>query len=442
MQTQRLHEVDPELVNALESEISRQQDAIELIASENFTSAAVMEAQGSVMTNKYAEGYPGKRYYGGCEFVDVAENLAIERAKRVFGAEHANVQPHSGSQANMAVYMALLKPGEKLLGMSIDAGGHLSHGTKVNFSGKLYETHTYGVNAESERIDLDEVQAIAETVRPKAIVVGASAYPRVLDFKGFQQVARSVGALLVADIAHVAGLVAAGLHPDPVPYCDVVTTTTHKTMRGPRGGIILCKEEYAKKIDSAVFPGMQGGPLMHAVAGKAVALKEALSQSFHDYQFQILENAKAMARELKRRGYRLVTDGTDNHLMLVDLRAQEITGKDASDTLHKAGITVNKNGIPNDPLPPTKASGIRLGSPAMTTRGMHEAEMEEIVAILDEAIQNRDDDAALAKLADRSLALTRRFPLYGSMSRAYAPDDAECADCRKRREDAEGSPVA
>jgi len=424
MQMQRLQDVDPEVRQAIDDEIGRQQDSIELIASENYTSAAVMEAQGSVMTNKYAEGYPGKRYYGGCEFVDVAEDLAIERAKRIFGADHANVQPHSGSQANMAVYMALMKPGDRLLGMDIDHGGHLSHGTKVNFSGKLYETHTYGVAEADERIDLNEVEAVARRVRPQVIVVGGSAYPRVLDFKGFHQIAKAVDAYLVADIAHIAGLVAAGLHPDPVPYCDVVTTTTHKTMRGPRGGIILCKAEFAKKINSAVFPGMQGGPLMHAVAGKAVALKEALAKSFHDYQFQILENAKVMARELVKRGYRLVTGGTDNHLMLVDLTSRSITGKDAAAVLDRAGITVNKNLIPYDKLPPTKTSGIRLGSPAMTTRGMKELEMEEIVDILDAALSHPEDEAKLAGLRERSLALTKRFPIYASMTRSY-PSDME-----------------
>ncbi|MBN1257491.1 MAG: serine hydroxymethyltransferase [Planctomycetes bacterium] len=416
---EEMKDVDPEVMEAIEKEIARQQDSIELIASENYTSAAVMAAQGSVMTNKYAEGYPGKRYYGGCEFVDIPEQLAIDRAKKIFGAEHANVQPHSGSQANMAVYMAFLQPGDTILGMNIDHGGHLSHGTKVNFSGKLYNVHTYGVSRDDERIHLEEVAKIAKEVKPKLIIVGASAYPRILDFKGFAEIAKDVGALLMADIAHIAGLVAAGLHPDPVPHCDVVTTTTHKTMRGPRGGIILCKEEYAKKINSAVFPGMQGGPLMHTIAGKAVALKEAQSQAFHDYQFQILENAKVMASELLKRGYRLATGGTDNHLMLVDLRTHKMTGKEASAVLDKAGITVNKNLIPYDTESPFVTSGIRIGSPAMTTRGMKEKEMEQIVNIMDMALTNPTDEQKLQECRALSLELTNAFPIYGTMKTAY-----------------------
>ncbi len=422
MQTQRLLDIDPEIAEALDGEIRRQQDAIELIASENYTSAAVMEAQGSVMTNKYAEGYPGRRYYGGCDFVDVAERLAIERAKRLFGAEHANVQPHSGTQANMAAYMALLEPGDRVLSLDMNHGGHLSHGTKVNFSGRYYEFHFYGVSRDTERVEIAEVTEQARKVRPRMIVVGASAYPRVFAFRDWYDLAREVGAYLVADIAHVAGLVAGGLHPDPVPFCDVVTATTHKTMRGPRGGVILCRAEHAKKIDTAVFPGVQGGPLMQIIAGKAVSFKEALTGAFHDYQFQILENAKALSRALRRRGYRLVTGGTDNHLLLVDLREQGVTGRRASAVLEQVGIAVNKNLIPYDTRPPKQTSGIRIGSPAVTTRGMREPEMEEIVAIIDEALRARKDKARLRELRAQSLALADRFPIYASMTDAYKPD--------------------
>ena len=422
MQSRSLQDVDPEVFGAIQKEISRQQDSIELIASENFTSAAVMEATGSVLTNKYAEGYPAKRYYGGCENVDIVEELAIARAKKIFGAEHANVQPHSGSQANAAAYMALLDTGDRILGMDINHGGHLTHGTKVNFSGKVYEAHAYKVSEKTERIDFDELRDLAKSVKPKAIVVGASAYPRVLDFKSFREIADAVGAYLIADIAHIAGLVAAGLHPDPVPYCDIVTTTTHKTMRGPRGGIILSREQHAKKVNSAVFPGLQGGPLMHSIAGKAVALKEAMEQSFRDYQFQIIENAKVMARELLKRGYRLVSGGTDNHLMLLDVRTKKLTGKVAEKVLEKAGITVNKNLIPYDPESPFVTSGIRLGSPAMTTRGFRESEMVEVIAILDEALSNPENEAALSGLKARSLTLTRKFPMYESMQRSYSND--------------------
>lgn len=419
MQTRCLKDVDPDVFAAIQKEVARQQESIELIASENFTSPAVMEATGSLLTNKYAEGYPGKRYYGGCENVDVVEDLAIQRAKKIFGADHANVQPHSGSQANAAAYMALLETGDRILGMDINHGGHLTHGTKVNFSGKVYEAHAYKVHPETERIDLDQVRDLAKEVKPKAIVVGASAYPRIIDFKGFREIADEVGAYLIADIAHIAGLVAAGLHPDPVPYCDIVTTTTHKTMRGPRGGIILCKEEFAKKVNSAVFPGLQGGPLMHSIAGKAVALKEVMEQSFRDYQFQIIENAKVMARELTKRGYRLVSGGTDNHLMLVDLRGKNLTGKIAEKVVEKAGVTVNKNLIPYDPESPFVTSGIRLGSPAMTTRGFTESEMVEVIDILDQALSHPEDEAKLASLAQRSRELTARFPLY----------DAACSSC-------------
>lgn len=403
----KLKVVDKEIYDAIMKEEVRQNEKIELIASENFTSKAVMEAMGSVFTNKYAEGYPGRRYYGGCENVDVAENLAIERAKKLFGAEHANVQPHSGAQANMTVYFSVLNPGDTILGMNLAHGGHLTHGSPVNFSGKLYNIVPYGVD-ETGYIDYAELRRIALECKPKMIVAGASAYPRIIDFTKFRKIADEVGAYLMVDMAHIAGLVAAGLHPSPVPYADFVTTTTHKTLRGPRGGMILCKEKYAKALDKALFPGIQGGPLMHVIAGKAVALKEALSADFKEYQLQIIKNAKVLADELVSRGYKLVSGGTDNHLMLVDLSEKGITGKDAEALLDRVGITVNKNAIPFDTQKPNITSGIRIGTPAMTTRGMKEEEMKEIARLIDMALSGVDE----SKVAEDVLKLTSRFPLY------------------------------
>ncbi len=403
----KLKVVDKEIYDAIMKEEVRQNEKIELIASENFTSKAVMEAMGSVFTNKYAEGYPGRRYYGGCENVDVAENLAIERAKKLFGAEHANVQPHSGAQANMTVYFSVLNPGDTILGMNLAHGGHLTHGSPVNFSGKLYNIVPYGVD-ETGYIDYAELRRIALECKPKMIVAGASAYPRIIDFAKFRKIADEVGAYLMVDMAHIAGLVAAGLHPSPVPYADFVTTTTHKTLRGPRGGMILCKEKYAKALDKALFPGIQGGPLMHVIAGKAVALKEALSDDFKEYQLQIIKNAKVLADELVSRGYKLVSGGTDNHLMLVDLSEKGITGKDAEALLDRVGITVNKNAIPFDTQKPNITSGIRIGTPAMTTRGMKEEEMKEIARLIDMALSGVDE----SKVAEDVLKLTSRFPLY------------------------------
>ena len=403
----KLKVVDKEIYDAIMKEEVRQNEKIELIASENFTSKAVMEAMGSVFTNKYAEGYPGRRYYGGCENVDVAENLAIERAKKLFGAEHANVQPHSGAQANMTVYFAVLNPGDTILGMNLAHGGHLTHGSPVNFSGKLYNIVPYGVD-ETGYIDYAELRRIALECKPKMIVAGASAYPRIIDFAKFRKIADEVGAYLMVDMAHIAGLVAAGLHPSPVPYADFVTTTTHKTLRGPRGGMILCKEKYAKALDKALFPGIQGGPLMHVIAGKAVALKEALSDDFKEYQLQIIKNAKVLADELVSRGYKLVSGGTDNHLMLVDLSEKGITGKDAEALLDRVGITVNKNAIPFDTQKPNITSGIRIGTPAMTTRGMKEEEMKEIARLIDMALSGVDE----SKVVEDVLKLTSRFPLY------------------------------
>ena len=375
---ENLRKTDPEVFEAIYKELRREREGLELIASENFTSDAVMEAMGNVMTNKYAEGYPGARYYGGCEYVDIAERLAIERAKKLFGAEHANVQPHSGVQANMAVYFATLKPGDTILSMKLSHGGHLSHGHKVSFSGKIYNVVHYTVNKETERLDFDLIRKLAKEHRPNIIVAGYSAYPRIIEWDKFKEIADEVGAYFMADIAHIAGLVAAGVHPSPVPYADFVTTTTHKTLRGPRGGIVMCKEEHAKKLDKAVFPGAQGGPLMHVIAAKAVALKEALTEEFREYQKQIVKNAKALAETLMEEGLRVVTGGTDNHLMLVDLRPFNLTGDVAEKALEKAGITVNKNTIPFDPQKPTVTSGIRIGTPAVTTRGMKEDEMKRI----------------------------------------------------------------
>lgn len=403
----RLEIVDNEIYEAIKKEEKRQNERIELIASENFTSKAVMEAMGSVFTNKYAEGYPGKRYYGGCENVDIAENLARDRAKQLFGAEHANVQPHSGAQANMTVYFSVLNPGDTILGMNLAHGGHLTHGSPVNFSGKLYNIVPYGVD-KNGYIDYDELEKIALESKPKIIVAGASAYPRIIDFERFRKIADMVGAYLMVDMAHIAGLVAAGLHPNPVPYSDFVTTTTHKTLRGPRGGMILCKEKYAKAIDKALFPGIQGGPLMHVIAGKAVAFKEALTDDFKEYQKQIIKNAKALSEELVNRGYNLVSGGTDNHLMLVDLTNKNITGKEAEALLDRVGITVNKNAIPFDTQKPNITSGIRIGTPAMTTRGMKEDEMKEIARLIDMALSGEDEE----KVGKEVLKLTSRFPLY------------------------------
>jgi glycine hydroxymethyltransferase len=407
-----LEKVDPEVAHAIDLETCRQAGKLELIASENFVSEAVLAAQGSIMTNKYAEGYPGKRYYGGCEFVDIAENLAIERCKELFGADHVNVQPHSGSQANMAVYFAAVQPGDTILGMNLSHGGHLTHGSPANFSGKLYKIISYGVSKDTETIDFDEVEKLAKEHKPKMIVVGASAYPRLLDFNRFRRIADEVGAVIMADIAHVAGLVATGLHPSPVPVCEYVTSTTHKTLRGPRGGLIMCKEAYAKTLNSRVFPGMQGGPLMHIIAAKAVAFKEALLPEFKHYQSQILKNAQAMADELKNQSFRLVSGGTDNHLMLVDLTAKGVTGKDAQEALDLAAITVNKNGIPFDTQGPQITSGIRIGTPALTTRGMKEKEMRLIATYIADVISNINNDSKIKAVAEKVKNLCAQFPLY------------------------------
>ena len=408
-----LRKVDPEIYEAVTAEERRQRENIELIASENFTSRAVMEAQGSCLTNKYAEGYPGKRWYGGCENVDVVEQLAIDRALKIFGAEHVNVQPHSGAQANMAVYFAAIKPGDRILTMNLAHGGHLTHGHPANFSGKLYEVTQYGVSAKTEQIDYDALAQQAEEVRPAMITAGASAYPRFLDFPRLRQIADSVDALLFIDMAHIAGLVAAGEHPSPVPHAHFVTTTTHKSLRGPRGGIVLCQEKFAKAIDSSVFPGVQGGPLMHVIAAKAVCFHEALQPQFREYQRQVVVNAKALAAGVAKHGFRIVSGGTDNHLMLVDLRPKEINGKDAQNTLDRAGITVNKNAIPFDTYPIFKPGGIRLGTPAVTTRGMKEEEMLEIADLIAEALAAREDERAIASVRQQVQQLTRRFPLPG-----------------------------
>lgn len=401
---------DPAVETAIAQETEREDKKIVLIASENVVSRAVQEAQGSLLTNKYAEGYPAKRYYGGCEYVDIIENLAIERAKEIFGAEHVNVQAHSGSQANMGVYFSVLRPGDKIMGMSLAHGGHLTHGFKVNFSGKLYETVSYGVEKETGRINYDDATKQAEAERPKMIVVGASAYSRTLDFKKFREIADSIGAYLMVDMAHIAGLVAAKVHPSPIPYADFVTTTTHKTLRGPRGGMILCKEQFAKGIDKSVFPGIQGGPLMHVIAAKAVAFKEALSDAFVDYQQQIVANAAALAEALISKGYQIVSGGTDTHLMLVDLTTQGITGKEADEALDQAGITVNKNAVPFDQRPPVHASGIRLGTPIVTTRGMKENEMAEIASLIDTVLKNREDTSILKQVQNQAETLCKRFP--------------------------------
>ncbi len=407
-----LQETDAEVFAAIEKETERLETNLELIASENVVSEAVLEAQGSVMTNKYAEGYPGKRYYGGCEYVDIVESLAIDRAKELFGADHANVQPHSGSQANMTVYLAVLKPGDTYLGMNLAHGGHLSMGSPVNFSGILYKVVPYGVAEKTETIDYDEIERLAKQHRPKLIIAGASAYPRIIDYAKFRKIADDAGALLMVDMAHIAGLVAAGLHPSPVPHADFVTTTTHKTLRGPRGGLVLCRAQHAKSIDSKVFPGMQGGPLMHVIAAKAVALKEALSPAFKDYQVQIVKNARALARKLTANGFRLTSGGTDNHLMLVDLRNSELTGKVAQETLDKARITVNRNAVPFDTRSPFVTSGIRIGTPAVTSRGMKEPEMESIGDFIVRALNHVGDENVLDSVAKEVRELCARFPVY------------------------------
>jgi glycine hydroxymethyltransferase len=404
---------DPELWAAIENENRRQEDHIELIASENYTSPAVMEAQGSKLTNKYAEGYPGKRYYGGCEYVDVAEQLAIDRVKALFGAEYANVQPHSGSQANQAVYMSVLKPGDTILGMSLAHGGHLTHGASVNISGKLYNAIQYGLN-EKEEIDYDQVQALATAHKPKMIVAGASAYALVIDWKRFREIADSVGAYLFVDMAHYAGLIAAGVYPSPVGIADFVTTTTHKTLRGPRGGLILAKAEFEKALNSAIFPALQGGPLMHVIAAKAVAFKEAGSKEFKGYQMQVVDNARVMAKVLQERGLRIVSGRTDSHLFLVDLQAKNITGKDAEAALGRAHITVNKNAIPNDPQKPFVTSGIRIGTPAMTTRGFKELEAEKLAHLIADVLDAPDDKAVTARVIAEVKLMTTKFPVYGT----------------------------
>jgi glycine hydroxymethyltransferase len=414
---QRLADIDLEIAKALRGEAQRQQRNLELIASENFVSEAVLEAVGSVLTNKYAEGYPGRRYYGGCEVVDVVEDLAIARAKELFGAEHANVQPHSGAQANMAVYFTLLKPGDTVLGPNLSHGGHLTAGSPVNYSGKFYSIAAYGVRKDTERIDMDQVRDLARQHRPKLIIAGGSAFPRAIDFAPFGDIAREVGAVLMADIAHPAGLVAAGLHPSPVGIADFVTTTTHKTLRGPRGGMVMCRTQHAQALDKTVMPGVQGGPLMHVIAGKAVAFREALTPAWRDYQKQIVKNAAALAAALLERGYRLVAGGTDTHLLLVDLTSRNITGKDAQEALDRAWITVNKNTVPFETKSPMVTSGVRIGTPAVTTRGMREAEMVEIARLIDRVLSDLGSSAVEAKVRGEVQELTNRFPLYPERTR-------------------------
>lgn len=406
---------DPELKNMIDLELNRQRNKLEMIASENFVSEAVMEAQGSVLTNKYAEGYSGKRYYGGCEYVDMVETLAIERAKKLFGAEHVNVQPHSGSQASFGVYFALLKPGDTIMGMNLSHGGHLTHGSPVNVSGTYFNVIPYGVDAETQEIDYDEMRKIAEENKPKLIIGGGSAYSRIIDFKKMADIAHEVGAIFMVDMAHFAGLVAAGLHPNPVEYADVVTTTTHKTLRGPRGGMILCKEQYAKAIDKAIFPGIQGGPLMHVIAAKAVAFGEALKPEFKEYAQQVVTNAKVLAAALQKEGFKIVSDGTDTHVMLVDVRSCGLTGKVAEFLLDEVGITCNKNTIPFDPESPFVTSGIRLGTPALTTRGLKEADMEEIASIIALVLKNSEDKAKHEEAAKRVAALCEKYPMYPNL---------------------------
>ena len=407
-----LKQIDPEIYAAIKQEMKRQDENLELIASENFASLGVLEAQGSVLTNKYAEGYPGKRWYGGCEYVDIAESLAIERAKAIFGAEHVNVQPHSGSQANMAVYFAAVKPGDTVLAMDLSAGGHLTHGHPHNFSGRFFKMVGYGVDKKTEALDYDAIAELAKIHKPKMILAGASAYPRIIDFKRFREITDSVGAYLFVDMAHIAGLVAAGIHPSPVPYAEFVTSTTHKTLRGPRGGFILCKQEFAKKIDSQIFPGIQGGPLMHVIAAKAVAFHEAMQPEFKQYQIQLTKNCKELAAALEKKGFRIVSGGTDTHLMLVDLNAKDVTGSDASKILGEVNITVNKNLIPFDQKSPLVTSGIRLGTAAISTRKMKEAEMREIARLINEALENKTDIVKLSKIKEETIALARKFPLY------------------------------
>ncbi len=413
-----LRATDPAVFDAIRAEEKRQREKLLLIASENFASPAVLAAQGCLMTNKYAEGYPGKRYYGGCQHVDVVEELAIQRSKQLFGADHVNVQPHSGSQANMAAYLSVLKPGDVILGMDLAQGGHLTHGSRVNFSGTLFRSYFYGVDRETEVIDYDAVQRIAEECHPRMIVVGASAYARILDFPRFQKIAQSVGAYLLVDIAHIAGLIATGLHPSPIPYADFVTTTTHKTLRGPRGGIIMCKAEHAKAVDKIIFPGTQGGPLMHVIAAKAVALHEALSPAFKSYQRQVVANARALAAGLVERGYRVVSGGTDTHLFLVNLSPKGLTGKEAETALDAAGIIVNKNAVPYDEKPPAVASGIRLGTPIVSTRGMREAEMQDIVSLVDRVLQQPQDLRVQREVRKQAKALCGRFPIFHSYDAA------------------------
>lgn len=412
MSFESLKSTDPEVFEAIQKEIQRERRNIVLIASENYASPSVLEVQGSVFTNKYAEGYPGKRYYGGCEYADIVENLAIQRAKELFGAEHVNVQPHSGSQANMAVFFSVLNPGDTILSMRLSHGGHLSHGASVNFSGIFYKVIFYGVNRETGYIDYNEVRRIALENKPRMILVGASSYSRIIDFKIFSDIAKEVGAYLMADIAHIAGLIAANLHPSPIPHADFVTLTTHKTLRGPRGGMVMCKAEYARAIDKTIFPGIQGGPLMHVIAAKAVAMKEALKYEFKDYQAKVLKNARKLSQELITRGFNIISGGTDNHMMLVDLTNKDITGKDAEEALGKARISVNKNVIPYDERPPAITSGIRLGTPCVTTRGMGEVEMIEIAEIISSIIQNNKDAEAIKAIAKRVDSLCDKFPIY------------------------------
>jgi len=407
-----LAETDPEIADALREEVRRQATGLELIPSENFVSEAVLEAMGSVLTNKYAEGYPGKRYYGGCEFADRAEQLAIDRAKDLFGADHANVQPHSGTQANIGVYMTVLQPGDVVLGMNLAHGGHLTHGHPLNFSGKTYKFVPYGVSKETETIDYDELERLAIEHQPKMIVAGASAYSRIIDFPRMSQIAHSVGAIFFVDMAHIAGLIAAGIHPSPVPHADFVSTTTHKTLRGPRGGLVLCREKYAKDLDRSTFPGIQGGPLMHIIAAKAVCLKEAMEPGFREYQQQVVANAKTLAAGIARRGYRIVSGGTDNHLFLVDIYSRGLTGADAQPAFDRAGITINKNSIPFDPLPPMKASGIRMGTPAVTTRGMREPEMEKIAGWIADVLDHLGDASTEQRVRAEVAAFASNFPLY------------------------------
>jgi glycine hydroxymethyltransferase len=411
----QLKNIDSDVYQAIQNELARQRDNLELIASENIVSQSVLEAQGSVMTNKYAEGYPGRRWYGGCEYVDVVEQLAIDRAKKIFGAEHVNVQPHSGSQANNAVYNVAMNAGDTVLALDLACGGHLTHGHKMNFSGKTYQVAGYKVNPKTEMIDMDEVASLAKEHKPKMIIAGASAYSRIIDFKKFREICDQVGAVLFVDMAHIAGLVAAGLHPNPVPYAEFVTTTTHKTLRGPRGGMILCRAEFAKRIDSAIFPGIQGGPLMHVIAAKAVAFKEALSPEFVQYQTQIVKNSKVLSAALAKLGFRIVSGGTDNHLFMVDLRPKNVTGKDASEILDQVHITVNKNLIPFDTASPMVTSGIRIGTPALTTRGMKEKEMEQVAQLIDVAIVHHSNEGKFAEVKEGVLALTKQFPLYPNL---------------------------